>query len=890
MKIRGRIISLLTAAAMIMAMAPQMTVFADGDAGAFTVDPPDSIYSYENGVLTINGYGYYTIYQTGGTDTATSDTIKVDASMEVIITLAGVNIKSSDASPLEITGSHDVKITLSGTNTLDASEASGKAGLQKTSTGTILTITSANGDGSTDGSLTATGGENAAGIGGGEGINGNSITISGGTIEATGGNHGAGIGGGNGKDGSNITISDGTITSTGGENAAGIGGGCGIKQGNSYEGGNSSNIKITGGNVIAKGGGSVNGGAGIGSGLYGTADGITISDGNITATGGTYGAGVGGGSYCQAKNITITGGTIEATGGQQGAGIGGGYQQIGTNINISGGYITATSSYGTDIGSGNEGGNSTVKITGGYFAGEYNTTETAEGYGTGTVYGWNVASGYEVLTNTDSETSSTYPVYVAMAVTISGTAVYGETLTAVPEASASVTGYQWLRNGESISGATGSTYTLTADDVGNNISVKITYDGGTSTSKTVEIGKATPTVTAPTANDLTYNGSAQALVTAGEADGGEMQYSTDNSTWSADIPTKTDVGTYTVYYKVVGDENYNDSSVDSVSVTISKATPTVTAPTAIEGLKYTGSEQELVTAGTTDFGTLEYKLGEDGTYSESIPTATDAGDYTVYYKVEGTDNYDSVEGYVSVTIAKASSSSSKSSGGSSHSLTETTSSKSDTEEMTTDTDYVIGGDGSTTASPTGASSGTTSIFTDVDSTNQYSKAIDYVVSNGLMAGTSATTFEPEAALTRGMIVTILHRLEGEPESESDHGFHDVHDSAWYSEAVAWAAEVGIASGYGDGSFGPEDAITREQLAAILYRYAEYKGYDVSTMAGLGGYTDSHEVGDWAVAAMEWANANGLLDVKGFSSIEPKSEATRGETASTLMSFVENITK
>ncbi len=223
-------------------------------------------------------------------------------------------------------------------------------------------------------------------------------------------------------------------------------------------------------------------------------------------------------------------------------------------------------------------------------------------------------------------------------------------------------------------------------------------------------------------------------------------------------------------------------------------------------------------------------------------------------------------------------------------MTETTSSKSDTEETTTDTDYIIGGDGSATASPTGASSGTTSIFTDVDSTNQYSEAIDYVVSNGLMAGTSATTFEPEAALTRGMIVTILHRLEGEPESDSDHGFHDVHDSAWYSEAVAWAAEVGIASGYGDGSFGPEDAITREQLAAILYRYAEYKGYDVSTMASLGGYTDSHEVGDWAVGAMEWANANGLLDVKGFSSIELKSEATRAETASTLMTFVENIAK
>ncbi len=334
-------------------------------------------------------------------------------------------------------------------------------------------------------------------------------------------------------------------------------------------------------------------------------------------------------------------------------------------------------------------------------------------------------------------------------------------------------------------------------------------------------------------------------------------------------------------------------------------------PTPIEGLTYTGSAQELITAGTAKNGTMYYSLtGEDGDWSTDIPTATDAGTYTVYYKVFGDDNYSDTDvESIEVTIAEASSSSSSSSShsGSSHSLSQTTSSSSDTTDSTdtttsttdtttgtTDTtsptgeadtteDYVIGGDGGTSATAT-------ETFTDVAETNQYVDAIDYVVNSGLMAGTSATTFEPETSLTRGMIVTILHRLEGEPESDADHGFHDVHDSAWYAEVVAWAAEVGIASGYGDGSFGPEDAVTREQLAAILYRYAEYKGYDVSAMADLGGYIDADDIGDWAVAAMEWANAEALLDVKGFSYIEPQSEASRGEAASTLMTFVENIAK
>ncbi|MCD8037468.1 MAG: S-layer homology domain-containing protein [Clostridiales bacterium] len=330
-----------------------------------------------------------------------------------------------------------------------------------------------------------------------------------------------------------------------------------------------------------------------------------------------------------------------------------------------------------------------------------------------------------------------------------------------------------------------------------------------------------------------------------------------------------------------------------------------TEPEAISGLTYTGSAQELVTAGEADGGTMYYSLtGDDDDWSTDIPEGTDVGEYIVYYKAVDSYGNSTEVGQVTVEIAEASSSSSSSSShsGSSHSLSQTTSSSStttdtadtattdttttDTTTDTTDTDYVIGGDGGT-----GASSGSAAeTFTDVAETNQYVDAIDYVVNSGLMAGTSSTTFEPETSLTRGMIVTILHRLEGEPESDADHGFNDVEDSAWYATAVVWAAENGVVEGYGDGSFGPDDAITREQLAAILYRYAEYKGYDVSAMASLAGYIDADDIGDWARSAMEWANAEALLDVKGFSYIVPQGEASRAETASTLMTFVENIAK
>ena len=155
-----------------------------------------------------------------------------------------------------------------------------------------------------------------------------------------------------------------------------------------------------------------------------------------------------------------------------------------------------------------------------------------------------------------------------------------------------------------------------------------------------------------------------------------------------------------------------------------------------------------------------------------------------------------------------------------------------------------------------------------------------------MKGTSETTFEPEAPATRAMLVTILHRLEGEPAVGSRSPFADVPEDQWFAAAVRWAKETGVAEGCGDGTFGPGDTVTREQFAAILYRYAKWKGYDVSGSADLSGYADAAAISLWALDAVKWANAAGLVTGRTANTLVPGGTATRAETAAILMRFLE----
>lgn len=178
-------------------------------------------------------------------------------------------------------------------------------------------------------------------------------------------------------------------------------------------------------------------------------------------------------------------------------------------------------------------------------------------------------------------------------------------------------------------------------------------------------------------------------------------------------------------------------------------------------------------------------------------------------------------------------------------------------------------------------------FNDVSANDWFASAVDYVTGKGMMNGTAANTFSPKANTTRGMVVTVLYRLENQP-STSAASFTDVASGAYYANAVAWANANGIVSGYGSGKFGPNDKVTREQLAAILYRYAQYKKYDVSGANSLDGYTDAQSVSSYAVPALQWANAAGIVTGKSGSKLDPKGNATRAEVAAMLMRFCENV--
>ena len=402
--------------------ADQQAAPAAAPAGATPVNPKDDGF-WGNTITVINNIA----------DKVLNLTLK-DVKIDVSDTGDQYDWDQKGKAALSVQGKGNVEIELDGDNELKSGTQS--AGLEKNSTGT-LTLKD---DNKEAGSLTATGGFNSAGIGGGYLGDGNNITIKGGTVTATGGSSGAGIGGGGNSSGNNITITGGTVNATGNEDGAGIGGGssgsgenitinggevtasggdnwddcgAGIGGGNGgvgknititggtvnatggygggagigggAEGGGGNNITIKGGTVTATGGGyRGNSGAGIGGGSSGSGENITINDGKVTATGGSYAAGIGGGSVGawggdagSGKNITINGGTVNATGTDGGAGIGGGENGNGEDITINGGKVNASGAYGgAGIGGGVNGIGSKVTVSG---AAQVTATATGSG-------------------------------------------------------------------------------------------------------------------------------------------------------------------------------------------------------------------------------------------------------------------------------------------------------------------------------------------------------------------------------------------------------------------------------------------------------------------------------------------------------------------------------
>ena len=199
-----------------------------------------------------------------------------------------------------------------------------------------------------------------------------------------------------------------------------------------------------------------------------------------------------------------------------------------------------------------------------------------------------------------------------------------------------------------------------------------------------------------------------------------------------------------------------------------------------------------------------------------------------------------------------------------------------------------GGSSSGGSGNTGNNGSSSTPFLDIR-THWAKSAIESAVAKGLFAGTSPTTFHPDQAMNRAMLVTVLYRMEKEPAAEGrGKSFADVSAGAYYAKAVAWASDKGIVAGYSETQFGPEDTITREQLAVILNRYATYKGHNTSKTADLAAFQDADQISEWARVPVQWANVMKLLNGRTSTTLAPKGSATRAEVAKILVTFLDTV--
>ncbi|WNX83773.1 S-layer homology domain-containing protein [Agathobaculum sp. NTUH-O15-33] len=404
----------------------------------------------------------------------------------------------------------------------------------------------------------------------------------------------------------------------------------------------------------------------------------------------------------------------------------------------------------------------------------------------------------------------------------------------------------------------GNTSSLTLNDVADSgtywAQVNTGSDSTVSTAVAVTIHKATPTLSfVPSAESLKGGGSV--TLTVGQVPGGgSVAVSCDNSivvtqnddgTYSASLPNSNQTYTFTAAY--AGDENHNAGTATcTVRVTESGGSSsgsghryTVSAGSAQNGAVQVSPENAAKGA------TVTVRVKPDAGYRLADLTATDSSGNGLKMTDQGGGIF---------TFAMPGS------------------------KVRVQASFV----------PENAPESELP-FVDVDRSDWFYQAVTYVYREGVMSGTTGTIFQPAAPTTRGMIATILHRLEGAPAAAAA-AFGDVAAGQYYTDAVAWAAGKGIVMGYGDGSFGPNDPITREQLAAILYRFAGYKGYDVSSTDSLSGFSDSASVSGYAVKAMGWAVQTGLISGMNDGTLRPKDSATRAQAATILTRFMENTNK
>ena len=179
-------------------------------------------------------------------------------------------------------------------------------------------------------------------------------------------------------------------------------------------------------------------------------------------------------------------------------------------------------------------------------------------------------------------------------------------------------------------------------------------------------------------------------------------------------------------------------------------------------------------------------------------------------------------------------------------------------------------------------------FDDVKHSDWYYRAVKYVWKHNLMSGTATNRFDPELTTTRAMIVMVLYNFEGQPAVAKRSSFADVAAGEWYDNAVAWAEQNKIVNGVTEELFCPTTNITREQMAAILYRYSAYKGFDVAARADISAFRDAWQVSDYAVECMQWANARGYINGTTDTTLSPIAYATRAQVATIFQRFFQDV--
>ena len=918
--------------AMLCAMLPSAG-FAESvdtsyycDENGVRYDIPQEMIVVEDETTSWNGEGgeaWYVVNE----DAEISERVEVSGAVNLVL-CDGVTLTAEKG--IHVTGENSLTIygQEAGDGKINAKSERVQAAIGGNSDepGGILTI---NG-----GTIDANGGVNAAGIGGGFGGKGTAgnITINSGNVYAKGGIQAAGIGGGiyasGVGDGEKIVINGGEVEAIGGSNAAGIGGGM------SGVGGD---IEINGGSITAKG---INGGAGIGSGFgsKGDENRIYIIGGKVYAIGssldGTGSAGIGGGHLGAGGSITISGAEVHATGGEgapagDGIGNGGGYKGadadvvitdetgcpliyanslmgntedwcgiifLGTNGKVYGESVSLQTNLTIDKGQ-------TLEIPDGTtltVPDDVTLTNYGKINGEGTLFG-------DVRGNPVSDSIDDGKFLVMLEVEPAGSGMISGAGCYLPEAEIALSaepaeGFHFVawKNGDVVfSENAACSFTASEDlvlmaifaahdfsedwqtDADGHwkacacgaIAERANHNGGTATCvEKAECATCGREYGAFGAHELVHHDAVAAdCETSGnveywhcavcgkdfaDADGGQELESVTIAASGHSLayhervaPTYGAEGRTAHYACAVCGKLFLDEAaeqpVSAEGLVIPKLERPQNPPVTLSEPESPTLEIAETTHGAVVVSTAQPDYGEVVTivpqpepgYMVEAVTVTDADGEALAVTALEDGSYQFIQPRGTVTIS-------------------VTFAKKPVEPLP---------------------------FVDVAAEDWYGDAVAAVYARGLMTGTAEDTFAPELAATRGMVVSILHRLAGSP-TVSAEVFADVAADDWYGQAVAWATNEGIASGTSAETFSPNAAVTREQLAALLCNFAAQQGMDTTARSDLSCFDDAATVSDWAQDAVSWAHAEGLLAGTSATTLSPQGEATRAQLAAMLVRF------